>query len=97
MSSHTVDIKYFSRPYTNNDGNANQLLSYASFTTSLFKSKAKIICQAKIYIFVLEGQVEVDGVVLQRRDGMGVTNGNEVTVHATADSEVLAIEVPMFA
>ena len=50
-----------------------------------------------IYIFVLEGQVEVDGVVLQRRDGMGVTNGNEVTVHATADSEVLAIEVPMFA
>ena len=50
-----------------------------------------------IYIFVLEGQVEVDGVVLQRRDGMGVTNGNEVTVNATADSEVLAIEVPMFA
>src|ERR1700744_4537605 len=36
-----------------------------------------------IYIFVLEGQVEADGKTLQRRDGLGVTNANEVTVHAT--------------
>jgi redox-sensitive bicupin YhaK (pirin superfamily) len=50
-----------------------------------------------IYIFVLEGQVEADGRTLQRRDGFGVTHTSEAVLHATADSELLAIEVPMFA
>lgn len=50
-----------------------------------------------IYIFLLEGQVEADGKVLQRRDGLGVTETGEVGIHAVTDSEMLAIEVPMFA
>jgi hypothetical protein len=50
-----------------------------------------------IYIFVLEGQVQADGKTLQRRDGLGVTQTTEVAIDAIADSELLAIEVPMFA
>ena len=50
-----------------------------------------------IYIFVLEGQLQANGQPLQRRDGLGVTQTNEVVVEATVDSELLAVEVPMFA
>lgn len=50
-----------------------------------------------IYIFVLEGQLQANGQTLQRRDGLGVTQTNEVVVEATVDSELLAVEVPMFA
>jgi redox-sensitive bicupin YhaK (pirin superfamily) len=45
--------------------------------------------------FVLEGQVEVEGQVLDRRDGLGVWDADQLTVKASADSEVLLMEVPM--
>jgi quercetin 2,3-dioxygenase len=50
-----------------------------------------------IYLFVLEGEIQVEGQTLQRRDGLGVTQAGEIVVQAAADSEILAIEVPMFA
>jgi len=50
-----------------------------------------------IYIFVLEGEIKADDQTLQRRDGLGATETNEVAILATADCELLAIEVPMFA
>jgi quercetin 2,3-dioxygenase len=50
-----------------------------------------------IYIFVLEGEIQAGGQTLQRRDGLGVTQADEISLQATADSELLAIEVPMFA
>lgn len=50
-----------------------------------------------IYIFLLEGQIQANGQTLLRRDGLGITQTNEVIVEATVDSELLAIEVPMFA
>ena len=48
-----------------------------------------------LYVFVLEGQVEVEGQVLDRRDGLGVWDADQLTVKASADSEVLLMEVPM--
>jgi quercetin 2,3-dioxygenase len=50
-----------------------------------------------LYLFVLEGQIEAEGQTLQRRDGLGIIQVEECVVHALAQSEVLAIEVPMFA
>ena len=46
-------------------------------------------------IYSLEGQVEVEGQVLDRRDGLGVWDADQLTVKASADSEVLLMEVPM--
>lgn len=48
-----------------------------------------------LYVFVLEGQVEVEGQMLDRRDGLGVWGADQLTVKASADSEVLLMEVPM--
>ncbi len=47
------------------------------------------------YLFVLEGEVEVDGEKLNRRDGMGIWNTEKISVKATQDARVLLMDVPM--
>jgi len=49
-----------------------------------------------VYLFVIEGEVEVGDVKLQRRDAVGVSDTGTVSIHAVTASELLAIEVPMF-
>lgn len=48
-----------------------------------------------IYIFLLEGEIDVDGLTLERRDGYGIWDTDKVTVTATKDSRILLMEVPM--
>lgn len=48
-----------------------------------------------VYYFVLEGQVNIDGHAMARRDGLGLTQGDNSLVRAETDVELLAIEVPM--
>ena len=50
-----------------------------------------------IYIFLLEGEIKAGTQTLERRDGIGVTDTDELTISATTAAELLAIEVPMFA
>ncbi|GAO41732.1 pirin family protein [Flavihumibacter petaseus] len=48
-----------------------------------------------VYFFLLEGTVNINGQELQRRDGFGVWNTDDITVTAGTAAKVLAIEVPM--
>lgn len=49
-----------------------------------------------VYVFVLNGQVTVQGIDLVDRDGMGITDIEQLTVTAISqDAEVLLMEVPM--
>ena len=48
-----------------------------------------------LYYFVLEGQVEVDGQALGRRDGFGIWETDASNIKATSNAEVLLMEVPM--
>lgn len=48
-----------------------------------------------LYAFLLEGEVVIDETTLQRRDGLGITDVNEVTIKATSDAHVLLMDVPM--
>lgn len=48
-----------------------------------------------MYLFVLDGEVRVGDQVLEKRDGYGIWNTDEVTVNASRDSKVLLMEVPM--
>jgi quercetin 2,3-dioxygenase len=50
-----------------------------------------------VYIFILEGEVTIAGKKLERRDGLGISGTDAFTIQAGVDSEILAIEVPMFA
>lgn len=47
------------------------------------------------YLFVLEGEVEVAGETLQRRDAIGLSNYDSATVKVLKAAEFLLIDVPM--
>lgn len=48
-----------------------------------------------VYVFVLEGEVEIDGQKLIKRDGLGITETKLVTIKSSQDTEVLLMEIPM--
>ena len=47
------------------------------------------------YLFVLEGEVEVAGETLQRRDAIGLSNYDSATINILKAAEFLLIDVPM--
>lgn len=48
-----------------------------------------------LYVFVLNGDVTVNGQDLNRRDGFGIWNTDKVTIKANSEAEFLLMEVPM--
>ena len=48
-----------------------------------------------VYVFVLEGEVEINGVQLSLRDGMGIWDTEAIDLTAIGDARVLLMEVPM--
>jgi len=48
-----------------------------------------------VYFFILEGNVEIHGESLNKRDGFGVWNTNSIAFKAQKDARFLAMEVPM--
>ena len=48
-----------------------------------------------VYLFVIDGSIEVGGETLSKRDGMGIRDTNEVAIKAISDAQLLLIEVPM--
>jgi hypothetical protein len=47
------------------------------------------------YIFLLDGEIEVNGETLAKRDALGVWDTEEITIKALKNSEILVIDVPM--
>ncbi len=47
------------------------------------------------YVFVIEGNVTVDGHSLKARDGVGLWETDAIHIKADSDAQVLVIEVPM--
>lgn len=48
-----------------------------------------------VYIFLLEGQIEVLDEVLERRDAIAINDNKEVSITASQDASLLLIEVAM--
>lgn len=48
-----------------------------------------------VYIFVIEGEIEIEAEILSARDGIGFWETNEIEILAKEKSEFLLIEVPM--
>jgi redox-sensitive bicupin YhaK (pirin superfamily) len=48
-----------------------------------------------VYAFLLEGDVTINSIVLNRRDGLGITEVDSLTIKVNASSDLLLIEVPM--
>ncbi len=48
-----------------------------------------------LYVFVIEGDVEVDGQMLSGRDGLGIWQTDSVHIKAIDHTQILLVEVPM--
>ncbi len=48
-----------------------------------------------LYVFVVNGDVTVNGQVLNKRDGFGIWNTDKISIKADSEAEVLLMEVPM--
>jgi quercetin 2,3-dioxygenase len=48
-----------------------------------------------VYVFVIDGSITVNGQVLNKRDGYGISGTHTVDIVANENADVLLIEVPM--
>lgn len=48
-----------------------------------------------VYVFVIKGDVTIDGQALNKRDGLGVWDTDKISIQADSDAEVLLMDVPM--
>lgn len=48
-----------------------------------------------VYAFLLSGSVTIEGQKLNKRDGLGVTESDKISIAAEEDSELLLMEVPI--
>lgn len=48
-----------------------------------------------VYFFILDGEVEIEGKKLSKRDALGIWNINNLNVKTLSNAQILLIEVPM--
>jgi len=51
--------------------------------------------QNGVYIFIISGEIEIDGLSAQTRDGIGITESDDVKINVVKPTEILVMEVPM--
>ena len=51
--------------------------------------------QNGVYLFVIEGEVEIEGRKIGRRDALGLWNRKSVSIAPATPAQIVAIEVPM--
>ena len=48
-----------------------------------------------VYVFVLEGEATINDISLNRRDGLGISDTNQLAISADSATDILLMEVPM--
>ncbi len=75
--------------------NQNAFISRGMFDANTTTSYKKQDEANGLYIFTIEGEIEVEKEILSRRDGMGLKNINDINFKFNQASDVLLLEVPV--
>lgn len=75
--------------------NQNAWISLAKFDKNFFTSYSLHQPNNGLYVFIIEGDVNVQGENLSKRDGIGLWEIDKITFTANSEAEILMIEVPM--
>jgi redox-sensitive bicupin YhaK (pirin superfamily) len=51
--------------------------------------------ESGVYAFVIKGDVTINNIALNERDGLGITEAEIINIRANSNTELLLIEVPM--
>ena len=89
------DISLFLSP--NNEAHINQdaWLSWANLEKDKTLKYNLYGKNTGVYVFVLEGELEIDGVKLSQRDGVGITETDNFEIKALENTEAIFFEVAM--
>ncbi|MBF6607911.1 MAG: pirin family protein [Flavobacterium sp.] len=87
-------------PHDKNDGNALWVYQQTYFNMGVFETGANAQYRTNIagnglYIFLIEGEIELAGNILKQRDAAGITNTADININIVAPSKILIVEVPM--
>jgi redox-sensitive bicupin YhaK (pirin superfamily) len=87
-------------PEDKNDGNALWIHQQAFLHMGLFDEGSSLTYDVKIqgngvYLFLIEGQLEINNETINERDAFGIVDFESFGVKTTAKSKILIIEVPM--
>ncbi|SDG80310.1 hypothetical protein SAMN04488062_102207 [Flavobacterium omnivorum] len=87
-------------PKDQNDGNALWVYQKTFFHLGIFDSDTNSAYTVRIpengvYLFLIEGEIEIDTQVLKARDAMGITNFENFKIKIISKSKILLVEVPM--
>lgn len=87
-------------PEDQNDGEALWIHQQAFFSLGIFESGKTIeykrhLSGNGVYLFLIEGAIEIDGKILKPRDAMGLTDFEKFSIEVKNKSKILLVEVPM--
>ena len=87
-------------PKDKNDGNALWVYQQTFFNLGIFEKDTSITYKVNIpengvYLFLIEGEIEVDNQILKTRDAMGIIDFEQFEIKINSKSKILLIEVPM--
>ena len=82
---------------TNDIVNINQdaYFSIANIDTDTTIEYKKINKNSGVYFFLITGSINIGETSLSKRDGVGITEEDDIKIHASKKSRLLCMEVPM--
>ena len=87
-------------PNDKNDGNALWVYQQTFFSLGIFDENKTInyninIAENGVYLFLIEGEIEVNNTVVNERDAIEIIDFQEFEIKINKKSKILLIEVPM--
>ena len=87
-------------PHDKQESDALWVYQQTYFHLGIFDQQTGVRYAVKIagngvYLFLIEGEIEVGGQKLQQRDAVGIRNASEVDIQITSEAKILLIEIPM--
>ena len=87
-------------PNDKNNGNALWVYQQTFFNLGIFEKNTATIYKVNIpengvYLFLIEGEIEVNNQILNAKDAMGIVGFDEFEIKINYKSKILLVEVPM--
>ncbi|MFN4973053.1 MAG: pirin family protein [Bacteroidota bacterium] len=88
------------KPDTQTEGEGIFIYQQAWFSLADTEGNSSLTYTSKrtgngAYVFIIDGQVRINGEQLNTRDALCVTQYSEIEIHSTTDARILIMDVPM--
>ncbi len=87
-------------PNDKNNGNALWVYQQTFFNLGIFEKNTSITYKVNnaengVYLFLIEGEIEVNNQILNAKDAMGIVDFEEFEIKINSKAKILLVEVPM--